>query len=294
MITTLEKKTLESGVRIFYNSKNSLKNRVLISNGSRPITGSAYGFPYQENAFIPNKPWRSINSNQLDMVYCDKEKSDPKMNLSIIKLPDSVIEEVQMLGIPDIRSASDLVSLKKDRPIDYIRTLDKIYQFKSQYSLSNEPMEKLGIIVNESNRQTVTVQDNKFVLGMHIDSWDRSNFHELNMASNRICINLGRNERHFLFVNLTLSRIYSLVKDYYPVNVETEEKWRSKLIVKFFSLFPDYPILKVRIHPFEAYIAPTENIIHDGCTEGNTEMDIDITTRGHFSLSKITYSDEKL
>lgn len=50
----------------------------------------------------------------------------------------------------------------------------------------------------------------------------------------------------------------------------------------FFYNFPDYPILKIKQKPFEFYIAPTDNCIHDGSTFDNTELDITITYLGKF------------
>ena len=38
--------------------------------------------------------------------------------------------------------------------------------------------------------------------------------------------------------------------------------------------FPDYPVVRLTIRPGEAYIAPTENLIHDGSTLGMTSPDL--------------------
>ncbi len=46
--------------------------------------------------------------------------------------------------------------------------------------------------------------------------------------------------------------------------------------------YPDYPVIKVRVAPGEAYIAPTENMIHDGSTVGKQYPDIHLTLFGYF------------
>jgi hypothetical protein len=53
----------------------------------------------------------------------------------------------------------------------------------------------------------------------------------------------------------------------------------------FMTLFPSYPVVRVRIHPGEAYVAPTENILHDGSSIDMNAMDITFSIRGRFSLS---------
>ena len=57
------------------------------------------------------------------------------------------------------------------------------------------------------------------------------------------------------------------------------------LVLNFMRCFPDYPVIRLRIAPNEAYIAPTENIIHDGSTLGKMYFDICLTIRGKFKSS---------
>jgi hypothetical protein len=45
--------------------------------------------------------------------------------------------------------------------------------------------------------------------------------------------------------------------------------------------FPDMPTVRCRLGPGEAYIAPTENLVHDGSSIGQSEIDEQFTIRGH-------------
>jgi hypothetical protein len=58
----------------------------------------------------------------------------------------------------------------------------------------------------------------------------------------------------------------------------------SAIARDFMRAFPSYPAVRLRIRPGEAYIAPTENIAHDGSTIGMDAMDITLTVIGRFSL----------
>ena len=50
---------------------------------------------------------------------------------------------------------------------------------------------------------------------------------------------------------------------------------------QFMEQFPDIPTIRCRIAPGEAYIAPTENLVHDGSSVGQSEIDEQFTIRGH-------------
>jgi hypothetical protein len=50
---------------------------------------------------------------------------------------------------------------------------------------------------------------------------------------------------------------------------------------------PDYPVVKIKIAPLCAYIAPTENIIHDGYNPHSESLDVTGTFFGQFSDAKV-------
>ncbi|MGW4249583.1 hypothetical protein, partial [Nocardia sp. NPDC004722] len=57
---------------------------------------------------------------------------------------------------------------------------------------------------------------------------------------------------------------------------------RSGLGKRFMEVFPRYPVTKIAIHPGEAYIAPTENMLHDGYAEPHGQLDLQFCCRGYF------------
>ena len=81
--------------------------------------------------------------------------------------------------------------------------------------------------------------------------------------------NTRKNDRFFLFLNLTMQTIIRLVNEQLGIDEITMN--HHEYTMKFFTFFPNYPITKLRVRPFEAYIAPTENIIHDGCCSSDAD-----------------------
>jgi hypothetical protein len=47
--------------------------------------------------------------------------------------------------------------------------------------------------------------------------------------------------------------------------------------------WPDYPAIRLQVNPGEAYILPTDNMVHDASTEGSIFPDINLTYLGRFT-----------
>ena len=66
-------------------------------------------------------------------------------------------------------------------------------------------------------------------------------------------------------------------EDYPKTARETKELARI-----FTREYPDYPLIIVKIKYGEAYLAPTEHIIHDGYSIGKHSLDLFLTYLGYF------------
>ncbi|WP_145832119.1 hypothetical protein [Bradyrhizobium huanghuaihaiense] len=52
----------------------------------------------------------------------------------------------------------------------------------------------------------------------------------------------------------------------------------------FMERYANVPVIRCRLSPGEAYIAPTENLIHDASSEGEKTADVNFTIRGEIEL----------
>src|SRR5688572_7475990 len=48
----------------------------------------------------------------------------------------------------------------------------------------------------------------------------------------------------------------------------------------FMRRFPTCPVVRLRVRPGEAYVAPTENLLHDGSREGRSWLDLPLRRGG--------------
>ena len=186
---------------------------------------------------------------------------------------------------------SQLLRLFEGHSDVFQRAADKDTLLHPLINMLLEIISKTGIIINhvysarigrdEPNRITMTkAVDKDARIGLHVDSWDQCAFDDLQNSSNRLSINLGPTDRYFIFVNLTASHMNALLKKT-GVNVESSASLIGK---SFMSTFPNYPVVRVRLRPGEAYIAPTENILHDGSSAGVGNVNHYLSLRGRFDF----------
>ena len=138
----------------------------------------------------------------------------------------------------------------------------------------------IGLGLGPPNQITTTKDHSSgLMIGLHLDSWSRSAANDRANAENRICVNLGDEPRFLMFVNLPLASIIdALQRESLPLATMGP----TDIGRRFLAHYHDYPVLRVRILPGEAYIAPTENVIHDGSTVDSQSTDAFLTVRGSF------------
>lgn len=273
---------LIAGVKVIDDQKTS-RPRLWINSGTRLAPQE---LNYTQDAFIPQESWRELNERETSLVLATKgeEIEDISSYLGIFRPPEDTIALFTRLGVRNIKSIQDCQRLTQEW--GYELAMLKLAEYILPFSQNDEQIVCKGISVNQPGLPTVTYNPKKEAyIGLHLDSWDRLPLAKRYLSSNRICINLGIESRYLLFINLTLNNIWQLLERQKPElikNIHPENVDAVRLV--FLQLFPNYPVLKLRIDPGEAYIAPTENIIHDGCSLSMSNLDIHLTIRGYFNV----------
>jgi hypothetical protein len=135
---------------------------------------------------------------------------------------------------------------------------------------------------DEPGRITMTkAVDQDARIGLHFDRWDRCPIEELGGSTNRVSINLGPTDRYFIFLNHTARGMLAILQNV-GVAVERDVGAIGK---RFMSTFPDYPVARVRLRPGDAYIAPTENILHDASSAETANVNHYLSVRGRFDFA---------
>ncbi|MEM9215087.1 MAG: hypothetical protein AAGD25_12160 [Cyanobacteria bacterium P01_F01_bin.150] len=279
------------------------KSRVWINSGIQQPTADHFpNLAFSKDAYIPQDTWQELSSEQSKTLITHRQASDYSRTVGIFSVPDHILAPLRQLNISQL-TPDDNHQLSTP---EYGKATEPILTFFKSHCNKGEPT-LAGIGISWPNLPTVTINPTAgHYIGLHLDSWDRLPLQYRHQSTNRICINLGESDRHFLFINLTLIDMLIVLRhpEFLPENslkISRQVQWKgrnlfyknrlslskvSPLTLKnaFAKRYPNYPVIKVRISPGEAYIAPTENILHEGSTLDQNHSDVQLTIRGHFKL----------
>jgi uncharacterized protein len=294
-----------TGIKLYCYDSSSFPSRIQYSAG----IGKALNFPllgknYIAAAYIPLNPWREPTPSEYESLCAPNLLADLSQwtvgsDIGIIRLSDEVISPLEEI-FEDYGTRYHLSEnnyrAHTTHPL-WENALTQVRLELEKYSLQGLKPEILSLASAYPELWTVTQEKmnpfKKEFVGLHLDSWDKKPLRRRHLSRNRICINLGREDRHFLFIDLTQIQMFHKMNLSEPENIYSD--YRGLHIgQKFMQMFPDYPVTKLRVAPGEAYIAPTDNIIHDATSMGKLFPDIALHITGYFGISAQQVAAQKI
>jgi hypothetical protein len=131
----------------------------------------------------------------------------------------------------------------------------------------------LGVARDTPGKATLTVGDDGRRLGLHLDNWDRLPAADRHTSRNRVNLNLGPEARWFMFADLDVITAHQ--SDAVPTTDSMRELVRHA---------PDpTAVVRLLIPAGWAYIAPTENRLHDASSAGQHHGTRHASALGWFS-----------
>ena len=247
-----------------------LANRIALSRGTRladvrETAELAHRAAYEEGAILPREPWRRPTEDEARRLMVAEVPRQMATTVAIIKLPGNFSNDLREV----IRSRDN--ELLEANLLQPLRTICEL----------GGPLQCVGPTEGPANLKTVTInREIGRYIGLHVDNWDGANLDSRDLATNRICINMGEDDRHFLFLPFSLMEIARVI------SMEMGPDWEAPgrytvLGRQFMERFPNVPVIRCSLAPGEAYVAPTENLVHDGSTVGQRDKDESFTIRGH-------------
>jgi hypothetical protein len=285
--------TLLSGSRIsFYRGCGKLASRLQLSAGTRRAADDPdLASLYAEDTFVPRAPWRQLSDKELAQLSFDPSRGGQEWNSST---------DVAIICIPSdiVRNFTDILDQHRicdNAKAEYYRSITKQPLWKENSlalrdhltRISRGHLDQIYLRVAEADQLTLTKDEfgaegkRHRRAGLHVDHWDGLPLRHRHRARNRICINLSREPRYALFFNLPMWDMFKSIGMRDPEDVYSDFRG-FYLGQRFMKAWPDYPVVRMRLDPGEAYILPTDNLIHDASTEGNHCRDITLTYLGQF------------
>ncbi len=274
---------LASGVRLIEAPAGSDTDDefLQISSGIARASTQYPDLPYKAHAFVPKPPWRALSPSQRRILVGGNGRLRTGW-IRVVRLPDSLFDRFEPL-----RAAAAHITQRGElrRLLDDPRCQEAIEYASRQMAdfrrSGTRALDAVGVFSNPPGLPTATLYDRSGLNGLHIDSWYADPFDRRELSPGRMSINLGREARYFLYINLSFTQILEALRArgfcYGPGSRMTLEPRNA-----FMQLYPDYAVVKVRIRPGEAYVAPTENLLHDASTQGKTQFDIHLSARADF------------
>jgi hypothetical protein len=257
-------------VRIFVSASfESPSDHIELSSGTRIATNqetgaSVNGFSYEDGARLPREPWRVPLAVELKQFLAQQVPPNMGRCVGIVKLRAGLTHEHLEAIISDDEDAIRAVLIEPLRQVCEL----------------GEPLSWHGVSTNRPGLTTVTVNRQMgHYNGLHVDTWEDEELGERDRAANRVCINVGQNDRYFLFVPFSLIDMTKILARELGPNWNPPDRY-TLIGRQFMQRHPHVPVVRIRLAPGEAYIAPTENLVHDGSTVGQRSEDASVTIRG--------------
>ncbi|MFT4114268.1 MAG: hypothetical protein QM649_15995 [Silvibacterium sp.] len=242
-------------------------------------TEIASSHDYYAEARVPSGPWGELTPKDRSILLKGYSPERRARTIRIVRPPDFIFDSFEELRtIADAKGFDGVLqSVSAKTPAQSLRHFAECARDLYGLGLSGNAGVLGGVRVNPAGLRTVTTHptQGRFV-GMHVDNWSMVPLRSRHLAPIRICLNIGSEPRYFLFVGLTIQRIADTVRGL--------PGFRSTLGCTdigrlFLSHCPSYAVFRLKLMPGEAYIAPTEAIIHDGSTESAVAPDLSLSIR---------------
>jgi radical SAM protein with 4Fe4S-binding SPASM domain len=264
----------------------SLPEPGLVAEGVSIVSGFISGrdrkeYPYSEEAIIPGDASVSVSDDDILPLFGEQ---DLYRSVRIVRMPRLASSLGTIGDASDVQRRLGERLLKCGRQVDTdfddplvqlaLADLSELFEWGS-------PIFCHGYAIKPFGLPTVTMDFRvNRLIGLHIDDWDGARLSDRKEATVRICINTSREPRHFLYVPATVGGMVKLVSDLVDPRVFDGD---ATGLARFFARqFPNFPVMRVRVDPGFAYVAPTENMMHDASTVSMTSQSETITFRGHF------------
>jgi hypothetical protein len=230
---------LRNGIRLFAGGiERPEESRVWLSSGTSRAVERITAVRYSEDALIPSPPWRVPTLDECNGLGTREAPRDWRECVGLVRIPDGVLAPFNKLYTESVNTEEDYNALT-NHP-DYQEALTGVFEYIKLFCLSEEDdLQMIGLSFNDSGLDTVTFDINSnCYIGLHFDSWDCLPFRQRHQARNRICINMGREDRFLLLINLTAVDIFHLLLETQRQEIQ-KRGWWSRVIPKSRSYHDD-------------------------------------------------------
>ena len=250
--------------------------RLEVSTGTVPAASSPWpGCAYAAEAYVPREPWSPVGARLSESLL----EEPCRLNRCV------VVGRIPARNLAGLRSkaramwADDGASAATGEATEML--LASLPRMVRCESLVGE--QGPALLADVAPTMTICPQT-RLRVGLHIDDHDRQRIHKRDTAPGRLSINLGSGLRYFLYLPFDLEALVDACEVDQPGrDARLERRTADAISAEFLASYPRAPVLRIPLNPGEYYLAPTENLIHDGAAPPGMGRSFTFTVRGYFS-----------
>jgi hypothetical protein len=274
------KSLLTRGVAIVLDHAGARGSPIEFSSGSIRMDSPLYA----AGSIVPRGPWQTIPASELKKITGPKRAESKGNTIRVVRFPAEFLHRVHEL----VHAAGESTREGVAHVVGGPGGREVLRDFR-QYALSAYGLKLAicpgevqgGFSVRGQDLETVSAKPGGLRVGLHVDGWFRMPLGRRAQAPIRLCANFGWNDRYLLFLNISVDQFASGKIGEFAGHIDEQIRKKSLLLSspmilvrEFLTAFPEYPIGRIRIRPGEAYLAPTENLAHDGSSVASAAPDV--------------------
>ncbi|THU40343.1 hypothetical protein FAM09_10775 [Niastella caeni] len=274
---------LKKGIRLS-SDLSDMADQVTINDGTMVPTENS-GLSYLSGSYIPKTSWRKLHDKESSLLFTHSKKADFRKSIFVGNIPSQLKASFEELNLHACTSVDQILPAFGNKEEEVKQINKSMHAFlKNCSSTSNYKFHRITRAL--PNRDTTTchyVREKFIYVGLHIDQSRKFTPYTAYKSGNRISINLGRETRHLAFINLSMLQVVKMIRECTGLSDASIDC--NNIGYLFFKHFPEYPVVKLALKPYQYYIAPTDNFFHDATTLGKNEIDVTIVYTGLFDMA---------
>jgi len=175
---------------------------------------------YEEDAYVTKRDWRKLKTEEINCLRANHNRKDYN-TIYVGDIPQSLKEKFQAFGLEDCKNTAEVrekfradsqrtMAMSKAMET-FLTPLSGGRPFKFHFLGANLPNIEMVACDTTVMPAGYREEDKKY-MGIHNDGTQYVSPYQLYKLGNRFTINLGKETRSFLFVNLSLTQALNMLK----------------------------------------------------------------------------------
>jgi len=231
----------------------------------------------EDISYFSKEDWRTPSEQEIDILATPFSKSI-RNEVTVVSIVPGIISQARTHILTPLSQST--LSLERDqhRSAAVLALREAITtHLKDVYGISLGQEGGADLSIHRPMlRSTAFNYFAKVYMGLHIDNRQKFIASE-RWKSRLLCsVNLGSTHRYFNFINLSTVGILTKL----GIDATSTSLHPAQIKGLFCERYPDYPVVRIRIEPGQAYICNSEDIIHDGATNELGSPDVSLLILG--------------